>query len=267
MSVLAPTKTYAYRFIYFNVRGAGELCRLVLSASGLDWTDVRYPMTLSENGFSYGPEFRRDVATGAFRGNFNNLPVLQVLDTANPNVAVATIGQSHTIARFVACQPHSALRTHVANEGNDSLQQAKVDSIYESCRDIKSAWYRMKSKEGGKEEWFDSKSESKVDVPISLYDHCQLLEGAIASYRTKANVSPWFLGGVGPTLADISIYHLLSTSTSPISGSAIAFFDGGDKEAIRHAYESCPRLVEIVDAVGALKTIQQLEERRPDTFA
>jgi glutathione S-transferase len=261
------TKQYAYRFIYFDVRGAGELCRLVLSVSGFDWADVRYPMTLSEHGFAYGPEFRRDVATGAFRGNFNNLPVMQVLDDANPKVALATIGQSHTIARFVAGQ-HATLMNG-GTTANAFLEQAKVDSIYESCRDIKSAWYRIKSKKGGKAEWFDSRNSWTDGAPISLYDHCQLLEGALGVYSATTKTtssSPWCLGGTDPTLADISIYHMLSTSMSPMSGSTVTFFDGGEKEAIRQAYDSFPRLVQVVDAVGQLKAIQQWEDKRPDTF-
>ncbi len=30
-----------YKFNYFNVRGKGEVCRILLSLAGADWEDVR----------------------------------------------------------------------------------------------------------------------------------------------------------------------------------------------------------------------------------
>lgn len=143
--------TFAYRFIYFDVRGAGELCRLVLTLSGSDWKDIRYPMSVSEKGLSYRPEFRRDAHQ--YSCNFHQLPVLQVVDQDRPNVAIATIGQSHAIARFIS-------RQHGHLSGTNELETAKVDSIYESCRDIKSAWYKAKRQTGGKKTWFESTSDA-----------------------------------------------------------------------------------------------------------
>ena len=271
----ATSSLFTYRFVYFNVRGAGELCRLVLAVSGAEWHDVRYPMQLAEQGFAYGPDYHRDAAAGAFACNLNHLPVLQVVNpTKDPNAAVATLGQSHAIARFVA-QQHPTLLSGGSN-GN-GLMPAKVDSICESCRDIKSAWYQTKRTPGGKQMWFEpdkrstspTPNQGTLNPPKSLYDHCRLLEAALGAYRTTkatSDDSPWCLGTAEPTLADLSIYHMLSTpNPSPISGATASLFDG-EREAIQSAYASFPYIRHAVEAVGALPAIQDWEKRRPDTF-
>jgi hypothetical protein len=44
------------------------------------------------------------------------------------------------------------------------------------------------------------------------------------------------------------------------------FFDGFDTNVIEKAYTECPRLSACMKEMGALQSIQQWEERRPDTF-
>ena len=272
------TKSLFYRFVYFNVRGAGEVCRLTLVASGAEWEDVRYPMSLSSTGFSSVPEFHRDAKAGAFDVNMGSLPILQVVDkTSNNPRLVANLGQSHSIVKFVAAQHGMA--------GRDSLEQAKIDAVYESCRDIKTAWYRTKRKKGGKELWFsgpqssiedDASGESDVDTDDSaasrtLSDYCLRLEKVISSSswtQEKSIDSPWCMGGPNPSLADVAVYHLLSTPPgSVITGSVPSFFDG-ESRRIQQAYppEQCPRLFESVSAFGELKAIKEWEKNRPETF-
>ena len=249
---------YTFRFIYFNVRGAGELCRLVLAMSGFEWSDVRYPMHVSGQGFASGSEFRRHVESGAFCGNMNKLPILQVVDPLNPIVARATIGQSHTIIRFIA-------RQHRSLGGRNALEEAKVDSIYECCRDIKSEWYRVKRMEGGKQAWFDSKKAAELKM-FSLAQHCELLEKAIDNHRGVQQSSPWCMGGPDPTYADLAIYHLLGTPLSPMSGATASFFDG-EKERVELIYASeMPRIRAVMEACSNLEVIQRWELDRPDTF-
>lgn len=249
---------YTYRYIYFNVRGAGELCRLVLSASGFEWSDVRYPMRVSGHGFASGSEFRRHVESGAFCGNMNKLPVLQVVDPLNPNVAKATIGQSHSIIRYIA-------RQHESLAGRNALEEAKVDAIYECCRDIKSEWYRVKRMEGGKQAWFDSQKAAELKI-ISLAQHCELLEKAIATHHGSQQASPWCMGGPDPTYADLAIYHLLGTPLSPLSGATASFFDG-EKERVERTYASgMPRIRATIESCSNLELIRRWELERPDTF-
>ena len=278
----APAPNYTFRFIYFNVRGAGELCRLVLVVSGFQWSDVRYPMNASAQGFAPSSEFRKHVEMGAFCGSMNKLPVLQVVvvdedpppplmnnnnnnNNNNPRVVIAkaTIGQSHSIIRFIA-------RQHKSLAGRNALEEAKVDAIYECCRDIKSEWYRVKRLEGGKQAWFDSKKAAKLQI-LSLSQHCELLEKAIAANHNgcplQQSSSPcWCMGGPDPTYADLAIYHLLGTPLSPMSGSTASFFDG-EKERVEIVYASgMPRIRAIMEACSSLEVIQKWELDRPDTF-
>lgn len=261
----APVTTaYSYRFIYFDVRGAGELCRLVLTISGFDWADIRYPMRIGANGFTPGPEFRRDVESGAYAGSMNKLPVLQVVaQLSNPSVARATICQSHSIIRFIA-------RQHGSLAGRNALEEARVDAIYECCRDIKSEWYRIKRIEGGKMAWFGTATNSNASLTIStLAQHCALLEKVVAihgSNTTPSTSSPWCMEGPDPTIADIAIYHLLGTPMNVLSGSTASFFDG-EKEAVEAAYATLPRINAVVKACSNLKSVQIWESKRPDTFA
>jgi hypothetical protein len=272
-----PPKLF-YRFVYFNVRGAGELCRLTLIASGAEWEDVRYPMALASTGFSYGPEFRRDAHTGAFNINMGSLPILQVVsmeEEKSPRL-IANLGQSHSIAKFVASQHGMA--------GRDSLEQAKIDALYESCRDIKSQWYRTKRNKGGKKSWFsgqpsaageakgdESDDDTGDDAPKTLAEYCMRLEKAIAascSTHERTSGSPWCMGGSEPSLADVAVYHLLGTPpASVVTGGVPSFFDG-ESDRIQHAYppQQCPRLFESISAFGELKSIKEWEKKRPETF-
>lgn len=254
---------WSYRFIYFDVRGAGEICRLTMAAAGVDWTDIRYPMTIAGNGFAVGPDFVRDAATAAFDVNMGKLPILQVVNKSkDPTRAVATLGQSHTIARFIA-QQHGLL-------GDDPIERAHIDTVYECCRDIQSAWYRAKKVD--KEKWFAQ------DLPA----HCLRLERALAANQvtttttTTANnaTTPWCVGTAHVTLADIAVYHTLATPTALVSGATTSLMDG-ESDRVRAAYyyyattttPRCSRIQRCIEAVGSLPEIMEYEEKRPDTFS
>ncbi|CAB9501953.1 S-transferase 1 [Seminavis robusta] len=256
-----------YRFVYFNIRGAGEVCRLTLSLSGVPWEDVRYPISLASHGFSPGKEFRRDASTGAFDINMGSLPLLQIVgrdnnNNSNKTVVMETLGQSHSIAKFVATQHGLA--------GRDVLEQAKMDAIYENCRDVRAAWFRARRDKNGKAAWFSATggNDDDRDQPKSLWEHCQRLEKAVvATDNSSDSRSPWCLGGPSPTLADVAIYHLLATpKPSVVTGSVASFFDG-ETDRVQQAYvDDCPRLAECVRALGEVPAIQEWEKKRPETF-
>lgn len=261
---------------------------MTLALSGAPWEDVRYPMALASSGFSYGPEFRQDAETGAFDINMGSLPLLQVVAVHSgdqgagappppPPHVVANLGQSHSIAKFVAAEHGMA--------GRDFIEQAKIDAIYESCRDIKSEWFRTKRKPGGKAAWFrpeatptdGEEEEENGDETTSLAVYCQRLEKAVVAScphpgkivnSTSVMSSPWCLGGPEPTLADVAIYHMLGTpKPSVVTGTVPSFFDG-ESDRVRQAYpqQECPRLLESVSAFGELSSIVEWETNRPETF-
>ena len=83
------------------------------------------------------------------------------------------------------------------------------------------------------------------------------------------SASSWWLVGGNISLADVAVYHMLSTPTSLVSGSAVSFFDNefvNEGERVRAAFVSCPRLSACVAAVGALTTVQVWEEETRNVF-
>ena len=253
------TYTY-YRFVYFNSRGAGEIIRLLLClpSNPPKWEDVRYPLTLSKNGFAIDTQYQKAKEDGAFACNMNQLPILQVVELENINekqkiVRVDNIGQSHTIARFLASK-HELM-------GNGPMESAYIDNIYENVRDIKTKWFKevksSKDRYKAKKQWFDE----------TLPDLCEKLEKSLPRQSTeKSNKSPWLVGS-NVSLADVAVYHLLSTSVSITSGSTVSFFDG-ESEKLHQSYQKkCKRLDTCVKAVAAIPSIQSWEERRPDTVS
>jgi glutathione S-transferase len=251
-----------YRVIYFNSRGAAEPIRLLLAISGAPWHDLRYPMGAGVGGFTLDERYVQDRDGGAYAVSMDKLPVCQVCEREG---AVQTIGQSHAIARYIA-RRHGML-------GSTVLEEAAVDGLYECVRDIRSSWFKVKaerieadaaSSSGGarlaaKHGWWASE----------LPEACRRLEAAVEfAPRTRKNArpAPWLVGDA-PSLADVAVYHLLSASTSPTTGSTVSFFDG-EAERVRAAYiDACPRLAGSVAAVGAMRAVREWEQARPDTFS
>lgn len=277
-----------YRFIYFNSRGAGEVIRLLLNippsvcnpyvatvsshrtAKGQKpsqlplpyWEDVRYPLNLSKKGFAIDSQYQKHRKEGAFACNLNKLPVLQVVqysdnknqeNTTKKITNVETIGQSHAIARFISIQ-HGFM-------GKNPTEQAYIDNLYENIRDIKSQWFRnvkqTKTNSHEKKEQFLREQLPKLCLQLE-----QSLPPSSLSDETK---KPWLVGAT-PSLADVSLYHMLGASKSLATGSTVSFFDG-ELELIEKAYVDCTRLKTSVNAIAALPTIQLWEERRPDTVS
>ena len=122
----------AYRLVYFNSRGAAEPIRLLLVLSGAAWEDVRYPLGAAALGFSLDHQYIRDREDGSFAANMGSLPILSVREA---NGATYTLGQSHTISRFLATR-HSLT-------GSTQLEVAAVDCICKCVRDVKQRWFSV----------------------------------------------------------------------------------------------------------------------------
>jgi len=257
MRRLSTTAAARYTLTYFNSRGAAEPIRLLLALSGEPWHDIRYPMAAARGGFTLAKQFLKDREAGAFAVNMGSLPVL---DVRGPSGDVQRLGQSHAIARFLA-------RSHELM-GSTPEEAAAVDLLYECVRDIKTRWFRVKAtkdapdndgeagaaRRDAKRRWWTSQ----------MPEACEQLEGALLA-ASPASESPWLVGDA-LSLADVAVYHLLSTPTSVASGSCVGFFDG-EAERVRAASAPCSRLSASVHAFGALPAVREWERRRPDTFS
>jgi len=95
-----------YKLYYFNVRGRAEIARLIFSAAGEKFEDIRYERN---EWLSYKSEMP-----------LGQMPVLEVDGVKLP--------QSMTIARFLAKQFGLA--------GKDNLEQAKVDVVVDTSIDL-----------------------------------------------------------------------------------------------------------------------------------
>jgi glutathione S-transferase len=195
-------------------------------------------------GFGVSKEFLRDKEAGAFAVNRNQLPILQIL-TPDGKRAVATLGQSHAINRFIAEQ-HAML-------GQNAIERAQIDAIYESVRDIKSDFLRMKR---------DHPEQRLSWMNDILPEHCQSLEASLPPLQSQSS-SPFLLQGTTPSLADVAVIALLGTATSTITGALVTALD--DLDPTPAYITTCSRLSSSVNALQQI--LQTWYKRRPDTFS
>lgn len=252
--VVGTAQVPLYRLVYLNSRGAGELTRYLLAFVEAPYDDIRYPLGVSAQGFGVGnssnnPQqetnpFLDHKKAGHFDANLGKLPLLQVL-TPDAKAAVATLGQSHAINRFLA-QRHGCF-----GEEDDILERTQIDGFYESIRDMRSSYLRSK-RNSNRLQWLDQ------ELPV----WCQKLEKSMPP--TKIKEQPWLIGKEA-SLADIALYSLLGTSMSMTTGSLVSGLDDFDaKDSYRTA---CPRLLNSVQALADNESIQWWERTRPDTFS
>ena len=131
--------------------------------------------------------------------------------------------------------------------GSSELEGARVDAIVECVRDIKTEWQKVKRTEDAaarteaKKEWFAS----------TFPAFCSRLERCLPG----GDATSWCVGSE-PSLADVCVYHLLSTPVALVSGATVSFFDG-EAQRVRDAFETtCPRLHACVLATGNLPPIR-----------
>jgi prostaglandin-H2 D-isomerase / glutathione transferase len=96
---------------YFNIRARGELARLILIAGGIKFNDRRIT--------------KETWPTEKLRAPTGKLPYLEVNDTKIP--------QSIAISRYAA---------KLANlNGKDELEQAKTDSLVDTCNELMNSYF------------------------------------------------------------------------------------------------------------------------------
>jgi hypothetical protein len=215
-------KTLSYEFIYFDTRGAGEYCRLLLTVFGFRWTSIRYPIRLAGGGgWASSEDYVAHQKQGKCVANLDRLPTLNVIVAADTTTAASvtptttSIGQSHAIAPYLWQQHlrenHQLQQQLLLIFSDNNIYPAHLDCLCECVRDIQSAWYQAKTLAETKRVWFAT----------DLLRYCEKLEACIVAFTTRpmlveqegAFVIP---GTTMPSIADIAIYHLLGTPASRV---------------------------------------------------
>ncbi|CAG0890308.1 unnamed protein product [Darwinula stevensoni] len=124
-----------YKLIYFDVAGRGEVIRLLLHQSGVEFEDHR--ITRDE-----WPNLKLEMP-------FGQIPVLQVFTDEGTKV----LAQSNAIARFIA-------RSH-GMDGKDTWESAQCDMLVDVMGDMQDLFIKWRfsseeEKEANKTKLFDS---------------------------------------------------------------------------------------------------------------
>tara|TARA_B100001093_G_C26668503_1_gene945101 strand:- start:303 stop:983 length:681 start_codon:yes stop_codon:yes gene_type:complete len=219
---------------YFNGRGLGETCRLILKASNVEFEDFRYPIKILDWA-TYNmvrEEFEEDKASGKLWRSMGKLPFLEVDGRV--------ISQSKAMQRYLAKKCNMM--------GDSDEQAALIDSYCEYIRDFKSAYQSVRkatNKEEAMEKWFGDTLPEKLEMLNNL------ILGNV-DFQENLDIDRHHSVGNTLSLADIVIYSFL-----------VDFFD--NKEGVEKAYNDCHMLKRIVNHVGNIDGIKQWVANRPET--
>ncbi|XP_014673069.1 PREDICTED: glutathione S-transferase 1-like isoform X2 [Priapulus caudatus] len=171
----------AYKLVYFNSRGLGEVARLLFAVSGTEYEDKR--VTKEE-----WIEQKKETP-------FGQLPMLWVGDDI--------IFQSNAIYRYLA---------RVFDlYGSSNMQAARIDSICECWRDVLQAVLNIIHEEDEERKGMLQKLAVTKIIPGFL----ALLQARLA----KNNDGQWILLSRDKiSLADIVSYHMLSSVVGRFPG-------------------------------------------------
>ncbi|XP_070548535.1 glutathione S-transferase-like [Ptychodera flava] len=172
-----------HRIIYFNARGRAEPSRLVLSAAGVEFEDIRFT----------SEEWETEKATGKY--HFGQLPCMETDGVM--------LSQSRAIARYLANEYGFAGRTN--------LEKAKVDIVMDTCEDLLQGMIKIHfEKDDAKKAELTTQYDKKVATTLA----------SLEKMLTDNNGGDGFLVGDGVSLADLSFYSQMEYNlSSPILSS------------------------------------------------
>ncbi|CAF0988664.1 unnamed protein product [Rotaria sordida] len=173
MLTRTPPTMATYKLHYFNLRGRGEVARLIFAAAGQQFDDIRYER-------AEWPSHKAEMPLG-------QIPVLEFNGVKLP--------QSLAIARFLAKQFQFA--------GKDNLEQAKVDAVADTVADLM-AKYGPTYKEQ-----METKNQACIQKFLAeeLPRHLTNLETLGQMYSDGG----YFFVGNHLTWVDLFLYDLLET--------------------------------------------------------
>lgn len=223
------TSKKSFNLLYFDLKGLGELSRLLFAFSGTPFTEKRYAINPADNWAK--PEFDAHSKAGKFRNACNQVPVLEVSE----NGKTFSFGQSRAIERYIAAEGGLA--------GKSDAEKTAVDMICEHIRDVRDQARKVKDAE---------QDDAKKAAAFAAW-----IQGTVASWLEEIeaglSATPGFAVGSSSTAADVFVFYL---------------FDEVLKEqaaAVDKILGSLPRLSAINKRVRADERITSYLKRRPVT--
>ena len=214
------------KLVYFNLKGLAETSRILLAINNEKFEDYRYNFSVIDSSkHQYNkPEFDNDKNNKRLIKSMNKLPYLEI----NGEI----ICQSKSIERFLARKFNMM--------GQNEIQNAKIDSICESVRDIKDTYQKIRNTQEKKEEsmniWFNETLPERLNLLSNLFDK----EGI---YCINKNIS----------LADIVIFSLLTQ-----------FFDNVTDSM--NAASKNSRIIKIINSISDIEEVKKWIKERPNTI-
>jgi len=218
-----------YKLTYFNLRGLGEVPRLVFAAAGQAYTDHRLPFERNADGTFNTFEWASNPALKEATP-FHKLPVLEVDGV--------TIAQSMAISRFLA--------KRFGLFGATDIEGAQVDQVCEQIQDIRKAYWTAREKDGANKPATPEASEVRKFITEALPTHHAFFEKLL----NKAGKG--YLVGDKLSLADISFYYVIYILNT--EGPAVETLD------------KFPGLKKLYETVANQEGIKKHVETRPVTL-
>jgi len=229
----SDSTTY-FKLSYFNGRGLAEVSRLLFAISGTDYEDHRFKDIPQPDGQNLRPEFNNMKENYPF----GQVPVLQVGGKANGGDGII-LSQSRAIERYLA-RKFGLL-------GANEIEAQLIDSVGETIRDARDAYYKVREKPEEKEKFF----ATTLPNSFKFLNRFAITHGAGSSTRNfPANTTSTFVGSK-ITLADVLFFNFLNN------------FD--DQTAVSNALASFPALRNIREAVGNHPGVKKWVATRPVT--
>lgn len=220
------------KLYYFDARGAGEMSRILLKIGGKDFEDIRYSIKIKEGGGFETPEFQEAKLSGVLAVNMDRAPIFVTGSGVK-------IGQSKSIERYIAKKCNFL--------GNDDDSSAVIDCICENVRDIREKFGKIRMTGG-----FGPNPEKEAAMK-------KWYEEELSSWFTKlekslpASEQEGYSVGTSLSYADVCIWYLINEQ-----------FD--DKEAVKAALVSCPKITQISAHVGSIECLQTYLRDRPQSM-
>jgi glutathione S-transferase len=166
-----------YKLIYFNVRGLGEIARLLFKAAGQEFEDYRYPIEFKD-GQPVRPEWDADKS----KYIYEKIPVLEI------DGGKHRISQSKAIERFLARRFDML--------GSNDVEAALIDGAGEQINDVKQAF---------------AKAKGAGDDAVKKFSE-EDLKKTFAAFEKQANKdkSGYWIGS-SLSLFDIQFYSLVES--------------------------------------------------------